>query len=71
MSDEKIETYKCPYCNKTVAFKYRCDEGIKISITKTKPTERKLPHLLISRRCDRHECRQIFWVEVYSLHKID
>lgn len=59
--------YKCPHCNKTVAIKHKRGSNLVVNITKEKPPDKNHNlHLVISRRCDRHMCRQIFWVEVYA-----
>ena len=64
--DTIVEYFRCPHCNKTIAFSYECDEGIMVRFFKIKPTDSKnRPHLLISRKCDRHECKKVFWVEIH------
>lgn len=62
---EELEKYRCPHCGKAVAYKYFVnDEKIKVDITKIKPTECKHSLVIISRRCDKDKCKEIFWVNV-------
>lgn len=68
---EELEKYRCPHCGKAVAYKhFTNDEKIKVSITKSKPIERKQSLVIISRRCDKDKCKEIFWIEVSSIHDI-
>ena len=65
---EEGSKVKCPYCGKTAAYKHECDEGITVSINKVKPKcPGDLPHLLISIKCGRSSCKQIYWTEVCVL----
>jgi Zn finger protein HypA/HybF involved in hydrogenase expression len=72
--DNEVHKYKCPYCNKTIAFRHEYDAGMIANITKEKPQDKgHHPHLLISRRCDEPSCKKKhnkpFWVEVYYVIK--
>jgi hypothetical protein len=62
----EIEYFKCPWCEKTIAFGQERHEML-VGVTKEKPpTKRPSPYLLISRKCDRNRCSKTFWVEVYK-----